>query len=417
MYRLPPPNWNTPPNHINGEFLMPNVAVPPRGPFAPFMPGFNHHHTWNQAVVPRAPFYRGSTFNNNQQFHQRPQQQQRNNVEHNDKRGRDEEKSAQEYSCDVCERVFNTKQILDAHLATHVECEQEGCTFKASRKNHAEGRMRIVLETPEQIEKWKEERRKKYPTVANVEKKLAEEKEKRDNGQVAQNRTYRYRGKNQRFHTNQKRGPNQQRNHRKLCNENEKVHHENHEQNGQNTLQTRAENKISDNKCQAQDGDPLSLVLLSESNGHSECEIINAVQTSEVQKPDSTPDPTQDSSSALMSLCASYGDMSSDEESTPNEINNNNGKEDKPSGKETVKENIVTKPSNSSPRRRKRTREQGPRRNMKKQAKRKPTLLEKLLAPEIRHESNVILQCIRYIVKNNFFDAIPQENDMHLKLN
>ena len=34
---------------------------------------------------------------------------------------------------------------------------------------------------------------------------------------------------------------------------------------------------------------------------------------------------------------------------------------------------------------------------------RKSTLLEKLLAPEIRHERNVILQCLRHIVKNNFF--------------
>lgn len=40
--------------------------------------------------------------------------------------------------------------------------------------------------------------------------------------------------------------------------------------------------------------------------------------------------------------------------------------------------------------------------------KRKVTLLERLLEPEIRHERNVILQCIRYIVKNNFFDKSEQ---------
>ena len=32
------------------------------------------------------------------------------------------------------------------------------------------------------------------------------------------------------------------------------------------------------------------------------------------------------------------------------------------------------------------------------------TLLERLLEPDIRHERNVLLQCIRYITKNNFFD-------------
>lgn len=33
------------------------------------------------------------------------------------------------------------------------------------------------------------------------------------------------------------------------------------------------------------------------------------------------------------------------------------------------------------------------------------TLLEKLLRKEIRHERNVILQCVNYVVKNNFFDV------------
>ncbi|KXJ79517.1 hypothetical protein RP20_CCG000595 [Aedes albopictus] len=34
---------------------------------------------------------------------------------------------------------------------------------------------------------------------------------------------------------------------------------------------------------------------------------------------------------------------------------------------------------------------------------RKNTLLEKLLEPEIRHERNVLLQCVRFVVQNNFF--------------
>lgn len=35
--------------------------------------------------------------------------------------------------------------------------------------------------------------------------------------------------------------------------------------------------------------------------------------------------------------------------------------------------------------------------------KRRPTLLEMLLAQDIRHERNVILQCVRYIVRNDVF--------------
>lgn len=35
--------------------------------------------------------------------------------------------------------------------------------------------------------------------------------------------------------------------------------------------------------------------------------------------------------------------------------------------------------------------------------RRKPTLLEELLREEIRHERNVLLQCVRYVVNKNFF--------------
>ncbi|NXV74904.1 NUFP1 protein, partial [Atlantisia rogersi] len=35
--------------------------------------------------------------------------------------------------------------------------------------------------------------------------------------------------------------------------------------------------------------------------------------------------------------------------------------------------------------------------------KRRPTLLEMLLAQDIRHERNVILQCVRYLIRNNVF--------------
>lgn len=39
------------------------------------------------------------------------------------------------------------------------------------------------------------------------------------------------------------------------------------------------------------------------------------------------------------------------------------------------------------------------------------TLLEKLLSSEIRHERNVILQCVRYVVENNFFGVAPPEKE------
>ncbi|KAG8236178.1 hypothetical protein J437_LFUL013444 [Ladona fulva] len=55
------------------------------------------------------------------------------------------------------------------------------------------------------------------------------------------------------------------------------------------------------------------------------------------------------------------------------------------------------------------------------QRQRYPTLLEELLKDEIRRERNAILQCIRYVVENNFFDKVdgippkevaPEENSL-----
>lgn len=42
--------------------------------------------------------------------------------------------------------------------------------------------------------------------------------------------------------------------------------------------------------------------------------------------------------------------------------------------------------------------------------RRKLTLLQKLLSCEIRHERNVILQCIRHVVQNNFFSPVTSDS-------
>lgn len=51
--------------------------------------------------------------------------------------------------------------------------------------------------------------------------------------------------------------------------------------------------------------------------------------------------------------------------------------------------------------------------NSRHNFKRPPTLLEKLLAPDIQQERNIILQCIRYVVEQNFFKGA--ENSFGIK--
>ena len=50
----------------------------------------------------------------------------------------------------------------------------------------------LLFTSEEEIAKWREERRKKYPTVARVKEKLAEEEAKVQRGETAKDDVYRY---------------------------------------------------------------------------------------------------------------------------------------------------------------------------------------------------------------------------------
>jgi len=63
-------------------------------------------------------------------------------------------------------------------LENHIKCPYEGCNFsavKAVMKSHELIHIRSMfskLETPEEIERYREERRKRYPTAENIQKKV-----------------------------------------------------------------------------------------------------------------------------------------------------------------------------------------------------------------------------------------------------
>lgn len=72
--------------------------------------------------------------------------------------------------CEVCDREFETAELLDRHTESHKTCGIDGCTFSAHPKlvekhismQHCTGlyhRMKN-LATPEDIKKWIAERKK-----------------------------------------------------------------------------------------------------------------------------------------------------------------------------------------------------------------------------------------------------------------
>jgi hypothetical protein len=74
------------------------------------------------------------------------------------------------FSCDRCDRSFKSQELLDSHISEHISCGINGCPFVAHPKiverhiqmQHETGLADQImrLNTPEEIQKWREERKK-----------------------------------------------------------------------------------------------------------------------------------------------------------------------------------------------------------------------------------------------------------------
>ena len=94
--------------------------------------------------------------------------------------------------CKYCQEGFKNDTELFQHRRSHAKCPYDDCKFNANdatiaihiQKVHLKqnGLVKIQdLSTPEQIEKWREERRKRYPTTQNIilRQQIQEERQKR----------------------------------------------------------------------------------------------------------------------------------------------------------------------------------------------------------------------------------------------
>ncbi|XP_012219687.2 FMR1-interacting protein NUFIP1 isoform X1 [Linepithema humile] len=344
----------------------------------------------------------------------------------------DEETS---YCCEICDRDFPTGDALSEHNSTHVTCGIDGCTFTAYSQlvdkhinmQHLTGLYQRMkdLSTPEDIEKWIIERKKKYPTEANINLRKAEELEKSQRGEVIKQRSSNVQMKSKIAHKREKKR-------RKRL--------------------TRAARDAKNIDCTCTDETYRGIRpfrgIISDEENDEECSDNETMQTNLSEKitgyisdEDDIPQASETlkqcdanlpstSAPVLSTLVADYksGSESDDgpEEVPVKKIKMKDPRDDK------ITENIVPKTISSqvcekSSDRKLRT-DADNRSNKKVAAKHDKQkqeinqaainnknerifhkyhnkLLEKLLARDIQHERNVICQCMKYIIQNNFFDS------------
>ncbi|XP_045459021.1 nuclear fragile X mental retardation-interacting protein 1 isoform X2 [Melitaea cinxia] len=388
---------------------------------------------------------------------------------------------SENYWCETCDKGFMTSDLLEKHKLQHQKCNIDGCQFVAHPKvitkhiqmQHATGLYKRIgkLDNPEEIKKWRDERKKRYPTKENIEKKQAEIKEKIKRGEKMglkrdrrglNNDKLGFQNKRQKTLNHYKH--NKSFNNKKINSQlpiNKRPVKNKTDQTVPPKEETRKlqpfrgiQDLVIDDSINSDTPEEFNVLIEEDEDDNDvkteikEVEIVSkpivcGALTSLICNYESTDeeDMEENTKQATIKLSKKLDGVTAENRKINLDINNDVSigiKCEKLSNKKAE----VSKPENNSSCHNESDNESGPEeqsitkiepitnddlkstkclqsknerlqrhdklksrhRVVKLKRKLPSTLLEKLLHKEIQHERNVILQCIRHVVKNNYFD-------------
>ncbi|XP_061707180.1 FMR1-interacting protein NUFIP1 [Cydia pomonella] len=363
-----------------------------------------------------------------------------------------------EFWCETCDRGFRTPDILEKHKQQHQKCNIDGCQFIAHPKvitkhiqmQHASGLYKKIakLQDPEEIRKWREERKKKYPTKENVEKAAAAIKEKIDRGEKMGLKNKRHeKNPNTDSGMGGKRKPFNKHNTGITHFDKDSAHNKRRRMTPKNVVKKLP---VAEDTRKLKPFTGIQDLMMDNNDTEEEpSESGFTIEDEDDIEEASNPSETASGSVclALSSLMCNYGSSDEDEnndapnitltkapkiesDSRPTVISNQasdkqpltlqnlekqasqtRNDSDDDSGPEEVKvtkqvTNVTENIEIKSVMNKRKPKDKIPHKAISKRPKPKlpSTLLQKLLFQEMKHERNIVLQCVRHIIRNNFFD-------------